>query len=162
MRRLRALGKRTPGHSGGAGVPPGGNTTPREELADGRGQAPGQEARPGAENTPPWSAERRPCPLKRGRGTKDYGSASRRSIPSIFEGQTREDGLPGAAKNTGGGAVGCLKNWVRFYPARPRASGAKRRLGAISGDPALKAAWNGIPAFRGYERRAMDLSISTD
>jgi hypothetical protein len=70
-------------HSGGAGVPPGGNTTPREELADGgpcglpearkamptqkgaepqsrrQSQSGSQEARPGAVTTPGWRAERR-------------------------------------------------------------------------------------------------------
>src|SRR5450759_1583259 len=70
-------------HSGGAGVPPGGTTTPREELADGgplglpevlrqgrpkgvsveraarQGETVRQKARPGAAKTSRWRAERR-------------------------------------------------------------------------------------------------------
>ena len=62
--------------------------------------------------------ERREAPAssKRGRGRRRNGSASRRSIPSAFcEGQGlvrrspqgeggRDDGVPGAANNTGAGA----------------------------------------------------------
>ncbi len=60
----RGRGMTCPSHSGGAGAPPGGITTSCEELADGRVKSPGQEARPGADKTPRWSAERRPCPPK--------------------------------------------------------------------------------------------------
>jgi len=44
---------------GGAGAPPGDTTIPCEELADGRGNTPGQKARPGADKTSRWRAERR-------------------------------------------------------------------------------------------------------
>ena len=69
-----------PANSGGAGAPPGGITTPRQELADGepqgrprrkgqaaqkrpapraeRGRNGSPKARPGAGKTPRWRAER--------------------------------------------------------------------------------------------------------
>ena len=52
--------------------------------------------------------ERREAPalFKRGRGKTEDWCATRCSIPSALRGENEEeDGLPGAAKNTGGGAL---------------------------------------------------------
>jgi hypothetical protein len=58
-----------------------------------------------------WSAERRPHLPKRRCGTKDTGSASRRSTPSIFRGARKgprsrggKTAYPAPVKNTGAGA----------------------------------------------------------
>jgi len=110
---------------GGAGAPPGGTTAPCEELADGGPLRPARGSdramtrkasriphrRQGA--TVPESAARRrsenaACGAPRGATCrKRYvitceRRAAWRAIPSIFRGGGREDGLPGAAKNTGG------------------------------------------------------------
>ena len=89
MWRPRAGDERNPQHSGGAGVPPGGTTTPREELADGRVKSPGQKARPGADKTPRWSAERR-APFAKGAHAVRRGDEkdAPRGAPSprLFEG----------------------------------------------------------------------------
>ena len=54
-------GQRTPRHSGGAGAPPAGTKTRREELADGGApMRPPQKARPGVEKNA--AMERREAP----------------------------------------------------------------------------------------------------
>jgi hypothetical protein len=102
--------------------------TSRQELADGgphgspearrhggpkkvvlqSGRAPRKrlpEARPVADKTPRWRAERRRI-FPKGRCAIELPDApSRRAIPSYLRGTEMEYGVPGAAKNTGGGAL---------------------------------------------------------
>ena len=114
-------------HSGGAGAPPAGTMTRREELAT-------------AGPLGPPEARRRGCPKGAGPECRRWGDAvtgsaarrrsenaamARREAPHLREkvrlrlmdaplgvlsphflrGEEMEDGLPGAAKNTGGGAL---------------------------------------------------------
>ena len=72
-----------------------------------------QEARPGADKTLRWRAERRHVPET----VRDYDRMTRRLArhPLDFvEGEGRDYGVPGAAKNTGGAALAFC---------RPRESG---------------------------------------
>jgi hypothetical protein len=123
---------------GGAGVPPGGTTTPREERADGgphdlpealraqlpkrgrrfpsrrQGETERQKARPGAVCTLRWRAERRHV-LATARDLHCMMRRLARHPLDLFEGRKAcpreggEDyGVPGAAKNTGDGA--CADN----------------------------------------------------
>ena len=92
------------GTKGGGSRPDGG--------PEGHSFPPGSTAP--ADRTPRWRAERRHVPET----VRDYVQrrADWRAIPSICEGEERSDGLPGAAKNTGG-------------LARPLLSHARRRGG---------------------------------
>src|SRR5487761_2013868 len=110
MRRPRGGDERSSPLPGGAGAPPGGTTTPCEELADGgprglpevrkerltqkaprvssrrQGETDRQKARPGAAKTPPWRAERRPRSPKGNAARRKDWCAARCAIPSRFEG----------------------------------------------------------------------------
>ena len=104
---------------GGAGVPPGGTTTPREELADTGISPPGESA---ARRRKDAAMERRTartrrhgCPRRKAWRLKDapLGAPSHR----IAEGGKKRDyGVPGAAKNTGDGA--CLGGYLSKPGAR--------------------------------------------
>jgi hypothetical protein len=59
------------------------------------------KARPVADKTPRWRAERRRIFPKGRCATELPDAPSRRAIPSYFEGRKRDYGVPGAAKNTG-------------------------------------------------------------
>ena len=83
----------------------------RGESPRGTLKQPTSEARPGAEQTPQWSAERRPR-LATGAARLLPDAPFGAPLPSVCpRGKGREDRLPGAAKNTGADA--CL-----LYPAR--------------------------------------------
>ncbi len=113
MRRPRP-GFVTP-HPGGPGNPPEGTRTLCEELADWDcAQASSQKSADPApvscsrkwpqDAKPRWSAERRPRSRE---GTRQNGRLVRHSVLhplGIVPGEKRDDGVPGAAKNTGDGA----------------------------------------------------------
>jgi hypothetical protein len=134
-------GRNVPPAPGRRRAPPGGITTPCEELADGgplrsAGRSEGAVDPKGAASSEPkaerdempkartrrrrrtlqispdalsgWRAERR---RTFGNGGAATSRADRRAIPSALRGRRKGYGLPGAAKNTGGGALakGCLK-----------------------------------------------------
>ena len=126
MRRPRA-GTNVPPLPGGPGQPSdptkgvclewldavwrkGGESRPDQGLAQATHPHPEVTA-PGTEK-PRWSAERRPHPSKE--------DAARRKDPvrhsvlrplDLFEGEKRDDGVPGAAKNTGDGACS-IESWL--------------------------------------------------
>jgi hypothetical protein len=148
MRRLRALGKRTPGRSGGAGAPPAGIMTCREELADGRAFRPASGAKvrlpkrsrangpkagrfgrrkrgPDAVTTPLWSAERRPRSSQEGRGKTENWCAARCSIPSACRREKERPRSPGRQrrrtrrrKEYGRRSVGYLRLILRSIAKR--------------------------------------------
>src|ERR1035441_1943560 len=120
MRRPRAGDERTPKLPGGAGVPPGGTTTPRarSSLTAGRQACPRlegaaaqkgprpraegsrsgtQEARPGAVMTLRWRAERRHTFARRGDLQPNDAPIGAPS-PRFLRGTEREYGVPGAFK----------------------------------------------------------------
>jgi hypothetical protein len=106
MRRPRAGDERTPQPPGGDGAPPGGNRTSRQELAD-RGPT-----RANAELVAESAAR---CIVRRRDGAPKGAASSQKEgaqsnyltrllgapSPRISEGDERDNGVPGAAKNTG-------------------------------------------------------------
>jgi hypothetical protein len=74
-----------------------------------------RDARPGVGmRTPRWSAERRPHPSKEDAARRKTGAPLGAPSPqALAEERKRQDGVPGAAKNTGGGAVGLFENLDR-------------------------------------------------
>ena len=135
-------------------APPGGTMAPCEELADGGrlGRPGGFEARSAHEGSAPEepngtpraraeSAARRrsenaamerreaPASFTRGCGKTEDWCATRRSIPSALcreEMKARDDGLPGAAKNTGDDAR--LRQTARTLPGSPNAHSSALRF----------------------------------
>ena len=128
--------------SGGAGAPPGGTMTSREELADGArysaerlDQPP--EARPGTVKTPRWSAAGRRFLRSQGetahRKVRNRKSASRRSIPSALARGRKacprgggEEGRPPRAFENRGDDARPRMNQPKLVPSQ---SGAKRGAG---------------------------------
>ena len=105
---------------GGAGAPPGGNRTPRQELADDASRMVPSEARPGRRQDAASGAPGGALPLCQAGATRlasasgGFASRPRGTIASAPRfpalrfprgGVEMDDGLPGAAKNTGGGAL---------------------------------------------------------
>ena len=132
MRRPRAGDERSPQLPGGAGAPPGGTTTPCEELADGGPQGLPEAPDAAAQKGPRRKSRRqgetdrqkaRPGAVRRRDGAPRGATCRRRHVtkrpidaplgapsPRFLRGDERpreggEDyGVPGAAKNTGDGA----------------------------------------------------------
>ena len=136
--------------SGGAGAPPAGTMTGREELADGVGESPSQKRGPDAEKTSRWRARRRRTLATRCAREQRLRRVARH--PLVFEGDKKDRPCPGLDKEQGRSRtlkkIGCLKiESVRHE----RATYSVRARG--SGDPALKAAKQELDArFRGHER----------
>src|SRR6185437_13925016 len=128
MRRPRAGDETLLLHPGGAGAPPGDTRIPCEELADGgplglpevrkerltrkaprassrrQDETERQKARPGADKTLRWRAERRRTFARRCARTAMTRRLARHPL-DLIEGPRRDDGVPRAAKNTGSGAL---------------------------------------------------------
>jgi hypothetical protein len=140
MRRLREGDERTAQPPGGDGAPLGGTMTSRQELADG-GPPKHAVARSAARcrKTPRWRAGGRRI-FPKGRCatellTRLLGAPS----PRILRGTEWDDGVPGAAKNTGDFAwparrsvakAGCLT----FESARRRGRATRSLIPPLKGE----------------------------
>src|SRR5450830_772370 len=143
-------GKRTSRAPGGAGTPPPGHDDPgaRSSLTAAAARL-RQKARPRAEINAAVERREAPASFKRGCGKTEDWCATRCSIPSMWSGDRKGPaqagkgyGVPGAAKNTGGGAW-LFDRWIgeqarHTLCCRPRAGGdpVNTASAVITGSPA--------------------------
>jgi len=150
MRRLRAGGNVPPAPRAAPGPRPPGHDDPgaRSSLTAAAARL-RQKARPRAEINAAVERREAPASFKRGCGKTEDWCATRCSIPSMWSGDRKGPaqagkgyGVPGAAKNTGGGAW-LFDRWIgeqarHTLCCRPRAGGdpVNTASAVITGSPA--------------------------